>query len=224
MPLRRPKKRIRRDSAQAQLELRSAATDAALAIYQQHGLEGLTMRAVAARVGVTPMALYRYFTNKTELLRAVGEVALGELLSEVRTAIAPLSSARERIRVSAQVYIAYWERHPEHYRLVFLEAGRPDLPLHNPRFNEASQYQQGIELANQVFSDYADEIGGDHSRVPMARDLRLVLVMGYLQARLIYSRYPWHDKVQLRDQVIETVLSATADCLLGRSVPAHDSA
>jgi len=24
--------------------------------------------------------------------------------------------------------------------------------------------------------------------------------------------------------VIETVLSATADCLLGRSVPAHDSA
>ena len=220
MPLRRPKKRVRRDSAQAQLELRGAATSAALAIYLQHGLDGLTMRAVAARVGVTPMALYRYFTNKTELLRALGEVALGELLSEVRDAIAPLTSARERIRVSAAVYIAFWERHPEHYRLVFLEGGRPDPPLHNPRFNEASQYQQGIELANQVFCDYADEIGGDRSRVPMARDLRLVLVMGYLQARLIYSSYPWSDRDRLRDQVIETVVSATADCLLGRDAAA----
>ena len=60
--------------------------------------------------------------------------------------------------------------------------------------------------------------------VQPVRPLRFVLVVGHLQARLIYSRYPWHDKVQLRDQVIETVLSATADCLLGRSVPAHDSA
>src|SRR5262245_19311746 len=224
MPVRRPKKRVRRDSAEAQLELRGAATSAALAIYLRHGLDGLTMRAVAARVGVTPMALYRYFTNKTELLRAIGEVALGELLSEVRAAIEPLTSARERIKASAEVYIAYWERHPEHYRLVFLEGGRPDLPLNNPRFTEANQYQQGIELANQVFSDYCDEIGGDRSRVLMARDLRLVLVMGYLQARLVHSRYPWHDKDRLRDQVVETVLSATADCLLGRRAPASGAA
>lgn len=214
MAVNRPRKRIRRDTPQAQLELRSAATGAALSIYLQQGLDGLTMRAVAARVGVTPMALYRYFTNKTELLRALGEVALGELLAEVRAAIAPLASARERVRVSALAYIAYWEHHPEHYRLVFLESWRPELPLNNPRLADASSYHQGLELATELFNDYADEIGGDRSRVPLARDLRLALVMGYLQARLVYSRYPWHDNDRLREEVVETVVSATAACLL----------
>jgi len=218
MAPKRPSQRIRRDSPQAQLELRSAATSAALTIYRRHGLEGLTMRAVASRVGVTPMALYRYFTNKTELLRALGDVALGELLGEVRTAIAALTSARERVRASARAYIAYWERHPEHYRLVFLEGGRPDWPLHNPRFAaKVDHYQQGLELATELFNAYADEVGGDRSRVPLARDVRLALVMGYLQARLVYSRYPWNDLDRLREQIIDTVVSATAAILRGES-------
>ena len=214
MALKRPRKRIRRDTAEAQLELRSAATNAALSIYLQQGLDGLTMRAVASRVGVTPMALYRYFTNKTELLRALGEVALGEQLAEVRAAIAPLASARERIRVSALTQLAYWERHPEHYRLVFLEGWRPESPLSNPRLVGASAYRQGLDLATELFNDYADEIGGDRSRAPLARDLRLTLLMGYLQARLVYSTYPWHDNDRLREEVVATVVSATAACLL----------
>jgi AcrR family transcriptional regulator len=224
VPLKRPRKRIRRDTPQAQLELRSAATSAALTIYLRQGLDGLTMRAVASRVGVTPMALYRYFTNKTELLRALGEVALNELLAEVRAAIAPLATARERVRVSALAYIAYWERHPEHYRLVFLEGGRPELPLNNPRLADASAYHQGLELATELFNDYADEIGGDRSRVPLARDLRLALVMGYLQARLVYSRYPWHDNDRLREQIVDTVVTATAACLHGGGAPAVTAA
>jgi AcrR family transcriptional regulator len=211
----RPKKRVRRDTPEAQLELRSAAAAAALAIYRQHGLDALTMRAVASRVGVTPMALYRYFTNKTELMRAVGETALGELLLAVRAAIAPLTSARERVRASALAYIAYWENHPDHYRLVFLEGGKPESPLDNPRFTVVSNYQQGLELATDLFNAYADELGAARSRVPLARDMRLALVMGYLQAKLVYSRYPWHDKDLLRDKIVDTVVSATAACLLG---------
>ena len=55
--------------------------DAALAVAAERGLDALSMRAVAQRIGLTPMALYGYFRDKDELLDAV----VGRLLSEIPT-------------------------------------------------------------------------------------------------------------------------------------------
>ncbi|MEV6843158.1 TetR/AcrR family transcriptional regulator [Actinoplanes sp. NPDC051411] len=52
---------------------------AALALADERGLAAVSMRAVAQRLGLTPMALYGYFRNKEELLDGV----LGQMLSEV---------------------------------------------------------------------------------------------------------------------------------------------
>jgi AcrR family transcriptional regulator len=53
--------------------------DAALAVAAERGIDGVSMRAVAQRLGLTPMALYGYFRSKDELLDAV----LGRLLAEI---------------------------------------------------------------------------------------------------------------------------------------------
>jgi AcrR family transcriptional regulator len=50
---------------------------AAIAIADQAGIAGLTMQAVAARLGFTTMALYRYFPNKQALTEAIADAALG---------------------------------------------------------------------------------------------------------------------------------------------------
>ncbi len=47
--------------------------DGALNILLESGLEGLTMRAVATRLGVTPMAVYHYIDDKEDLLRLAAE-------------------------------------------------------------------------------------------------------------------------------------------------------
>jgi AcrR family transcriptional regulator len=47
---------------------REAVVSAALAIADQDGLAGLTIRAVADRVGAPTMSLYTHFRNKNELL------------------------------------------------------------------------------------------------------------------------------------------------------------
>jgi AcrR family transcriptional regulator len=50
-----------------------------MAIVDRAGLDAVTMQAVAARLGVTPMALYRHVANKADLLDGLVEKLLGEL-------------------------------------------------------------------------------------------------------------------------------------------------
>ncbi len=52
--------------------------EAALAIADERELESLTMSAVADRLGVTSMALYRHVSNKADLLDGIVELLLAE--------------------------------------------------------------------------------------------------------------------------------------------------
>ena len=70
---RRPRKppartRVRRGHEGDAERLRAELIDATLALFAEGGLDAVSVRAVAARVGVSPMTTYRYFANKAELL------------------------------------------------------------------------------------------------------------------------------------------------------------
>src|SRR5260370_28851043 len=59
---------------------RQVILDAAMALADERGLDAVSMRAVAGRVGVTPMALYPHVGSKAELLDAMMGRLIGELL------------------------------------------------------------------------------------------------------------------------------------------------
>jgi AcrR family transcriptional regulator len=52
---------------------------AALAIADADGLEGLTMRRLAAQLGVVPMSVYRHVAGKEGLLELIVDAAFGEV-------------------------------------------------------------------------------------------------------------------------------------------------
>jgi AcrR family transcriptional regulator len=56
---------------------RGDVIQAAIRLADADGLSALTMQAVAARLGFTTMALYRYFPNKEALIDAAVDAALG---------------------------------------------------------------------------------------------------------------------------------------------------
>jgi AcrR family transcriptional regulator len=88
--------------------------DAALAVAAERGIDGVSMRAVAQRLGLTPMALYGYFRSKDELLDAV----LGRLLAEIPPSPAGLNW-REVIEHLAYGLHAVGTRHPSALPLLF---------------------------------------------------------------------------------------------------------
>jgi AcrR family transcriptional regulator len=60
---------------------RAGVLQASLDLADERGLDGLTMQAVADRLGVTPMALYRHVRNKADLLDGLVERLLDEIAS-----------------------------------------------------------------------------------------------------------------------------------------------
>lgn len=58
---------------------RALIASTAAAMIDEVGVENLTMRSVAARLGVSAMALYHHVEDKDELLRMVGDDVLGQI-------------------------------------------------------------------------------------------------------------------------------------------------
>ena len=66
----------------------------AVRIADAAGLDGLSMRKVAARLGAAPMALYRHVVNKDDLLDGMVEVVYAEV--DVRSGVGWQAAMRQR--------------------------------------------------------------------------------------------------------------------------------
>jgi AcrR family transcriptional regulator len=87
--------------------------DAALAIADEDGLDAVSMRSVAARVGVSPMALYPYVGSKAALLDGL----VGRLLAELATDDVP-DDWRAGLRTLGNRMRALARRHPSAFMLL----------------------------------------------------------------------------------------------------------
>ncbi|MDJ0382719.1 TetR/AcrR family transcriptional regulator C-terminal domain-containing protein [Streptomyces sp. G-G2] len=86
-----------------------AVVAAATALADAEGIEALTMRALAQRLGVTPMTLYTYVPGKAELLDLMLDDAYRHM---TRGATAPAASWRERAEAVAHDNRALLRAHP----------------------------------------------------------------------------------------------------------------
>jgi AcrR family transcriptional regulator len=80
----------------------------ALAAIAQHGVDGLSMRALATRLDVVPGALYRHVRNKEQL----HDLVLDGVLAEVDTRIDKHTSWTAQVTVLAHRLRAVLEAHP----------------------------------------------------------------------------------------------------------------
>lgn len=84
-----------------------AVVRAALDVAQERGVDGISMRVVAERVGVTPMALYYYVDTKDLLVKLVADAVIAEITLPDTTEIgwrAALITALEDYRTTVSRY------------------------------------------------------------------------------------------------------------------------
>jgi AcrR family transcriptional regulator len=101
--------------------LRSALIDAAIELLAElEDVEALSVRAVTARAGVSPTALYLHFADKDELVTAVKERCFVELRAYVLAA-EERSGPDPRAQAEAMclAYLAFAAERAGHYRVLF---------------------------------------------------------------------------------------------------------
>lgn len=192
-----------------------AIVQAALALIDAGGLEGLSMRKLGQSLGVEAMAIYHHFEDKGRLLDAVLDRLAEEVVIPGPDAAAPV----QRLRCAITSYRAIAVRHP---RAFVLLAGR--------RFNGERSFAVYERLLS-VFTDagldapraalwfrliggYASGAGmadvASREKVPDATPLRLehqAEDLPYPTVRLVAPH--------LKSDRLEALFEASLDVLLG---------
>ncbi|MCX4244351.1 TetR/AcrR family transcriptional regulator [Paraliomyxa miuraensis] len=98
--------------------LKEAIVQAAIELGTELGEEGLTMRGIAARLGVSATALYQHFEGKASILRAIRFHGLALMNRSVAPAF-DHTDPLDQIRESALAYINFARSNPWLYSLLF---------------------------------------------------------------------------------------------------------
>lgn len=104
--------------------LAEAMVEQGLASVRQHGADHVSLRSIAHALDVSPSAAYNHFSDKDDLLRAVGAcglTALDERMSE-ELAIHPADTAeaaRERFSGLGRAYLAFAIEETHLFQLTF---------------------------------------------------------------------------------------------------------
>lgn len=102
--------------------LRDDILDAAAHLLVETGDEAMvTMRAVAAAVGVSPPSVYLHFPDKDTLIFAVCQKLFTALDDAVEAATRGLDHPLERLKARGLAYARFGVEHPEQYRVIFMQ-------------------------------------------------------------------------------------------------------
>lgn len=104
------------------MDTREKILAAARKAFESHGLEGLSLRDVAAKVGITPMAIYRHFENKDALVDALVMDALDEW-SALVTAL-PAAEGVAKIEQMGEAFLDFALHEPRRFEAAFLLPSR----------------------------------------------------------------------------------------------------
>jgi AcrR family transcriptional regulator len=112
--------------------LRRALLDQAVATIHDEGVEGLTLREIGARLGVSRTALYRHFADKRALLGAVATEGFRMLRRQLVEAWEEGGRVPTAFDAMGVAYIEFAVANPSHYRVMFggfvdPRASDPDL-------------------------------------------------------------------------------------------------
>jgi AcrR family transcriptional regulator len=211
-------------------EKRAEILDIAVTLADERGLAAVSMRAIAERAGVTPMALYPYIGSKTALLDAM----LGHLLGRLQPVPADAGAAGEqapggpwpdRLGAAARAARAVVTAHPWAAELVFARpAVTPDsvrtvdllytalldagvAPADVPRLERL--------LSTVVIGFAASEAGGRFSAKDDPRGARGMLPEGALpgHARLaatLEDRVDWDAEFEADIADLQLLIEAVA--------------
>ncbi|MEE7475110.1 helix-turn-helix domain-containing protein [Methylobacterium hispanicum] len=142
---------------------------AAREVFEAEGLEGASLRAIAARAGYTPAALYFHFDSKEAIYAEVLRASLSALGDAVQAAVAKSKEPGDRLRAAALGFFRFYAENPRDLDLGFylLRGGMKPAGLGKER---DEQLNAALEAALHPIAAAAVDLGASEA------DANLVMV------------------------------------------------
>jgi AcrR family transcriptional regulator len=150
-------RKIGRQKAVSDLK-RELILDAARKVFEADGLDGASLRAIAAGAGYTPAALYFHFESKEAIYAEVLRDSLTDLGQSVSRAASRAKAPADQLRAAATAFFRYYADNPRDLDLGFylFRGGMKPQGLGKER---DSMLNAALESALQPIADAARTLG-----------------------------------------------------------------
>ena len=150
-------RKIGRQKAVSDLK-RELILDAARKVFEAEGLDGASLRAIAAGAGYTPAALYFHFESKEAIYAEVLRDSLTNLGQAVSRAASRAKAPADQLRAAATAFFRYYADNPRDLDLGFylFRGGMKPQGLGKER---DSRLNAALESALQPIADAARALG-----------------------------------------------------------------
>ena len=179
-----------------ELDLKEACIQAAREVIAEQGVEGLSLRDVARKLGVSHQAPYRHYPSRDHLLAAIMQRCFEDFAAFLDQAAK--AHASDALLGMGQAYMRYAALHPLEYRLMFgtpwpEPAAHPDLVRH-------AVHAFGL-LRHQLHQHLQQGAGAVQTDAPA------LLAQAELQALFIWSALHGMASIQQANVMQHLVLS-----------------
>jgi AcrR family transcriptional regulator len=145
-------------------DFRERLCEAAEKLFAERGPDAVTMRQLAAELGVSPMTPYRYFQDKDDILAAVRTNGFNRFAEALEKARDGAEGARAKGKAVGEAYVTFALEHPHSYKLMFdLNQPHvekyPELVTAGRRAHETMTGYVNDAFAEGLMSGDAEQIG-----------------------------------------------------------------
>jgi AcrR family transcriptional regulator len=98
---------------------RGLILEAARKVFEADGLDGASLRSIAAAAGYTPAALYFHFESKEDIYAETLRESLAQLGGRIASAISKTKSPADRLRAAALAFFSFYAANPRDLDLGF---------------------------------------------------------------------------------------------------------
>lgn len=140
--------------------LKEALIENALHFMKGQSFEELSLRKLAATIGVNQTALYSHFKNKNALLAELAKYGFEQLIQQSHQVFKQGKSAEENLSLFAEYYLEFARQNPELFKLMF---GPLFTHLHPENESLWDLAEESYSLYQAVIDDYLHSIGSQTS-------------------------------------------------------------
>ncbi len=133
-------------------DLRNKLIESGIMLISEDGVNGFSLRKVAAKCGVSHAAPYSHFKDIEELTRAMGEYVTEKFMTRLSASVNGQNNSLMAVSMLGDTYISFFSENPHYFQFLFYHSNLV-IDLDCDENNDYPPFGLFKKIAYQAFRD-----------------------------------------------------------------------